>query len=79
MRAVEEEDLEKEAEIEEAMTTEIRAAVEGFLDTEDYSAEEFASLISHLTEALEEIDPDVFSGGEEFGEDEEWRPGRGRR
>jgi len=58
------------SEVDTAIVTEIRAAVESVMEDEDYSAEEMASVISMLTDALEEIDPDVFDSDEE-GEDEE--------
>lgn len=55
-------------EIETALATEMRAALETLIDGEDYSAEEIATLLSSLTQALEEIDPDVFES--DLDEDE---------
>ena len=45
---------------ETALITELKAAIEGVIDSEDYSPEEFASLISAMSQALEELDPDIF-------------------
>ena len=67
------------SEVDAALVTEIRAAIETVMEEEDYSAEEIASVISILTDSLEEIDPDVFeqpgAGGteaaENYGEYEE--------
>ena len=39
------------------------------IDQEDYAVEDLADLISLLTEALEDIDPDVFNEDTEFEED----------
>jgi len=55
-----EEDIELNPEMDAAMVTELRFVIETVMETEDYSTEEVASLISNLTDALEEIDPDVF-------------------
>ncbi len=43
-----------------AAVVEIRAAIETVMDTEDYGTDEIAAFLSVLTDALEEIDPDVF-------------------
>ena len=56
----EEADEEDSAEIDAAVVNEMRAALENVIENEDYSAEEFADVISALTDALEEIDPGVF-------------------
>jgi len=48
------------AEIDAAITTEMRAAIESVLESEDISPEDFAGTLSSITEALEEIDPSVF-------------------
>lgn len=56
----EEGESELSLEIDAAIVTEMRAAIETVMETEDLSAEEFATAISTLSEALEEIDPDVF-------------------
>ena len=53
------------AEIDAAMITEMRASLEAVIDNEDFSPEEIASALSSLTEALKEIDPDVFEAEEE--------------
>lgn len=54
------EDKVMSAEQDEALVAEVRTALESALESEDVSPEEFATLLSSLTEALEEIDPDVF-------------------
>lgn len=65
-----EDEGELSSEVDTAIVTEVRAAVESVMEDEDYSAEEMASVISMLTDAVEEIDPDVFDQ-EEDGEEEE--------
>lgn len=62
------------AEADAALVTEMRAAIEAVLEAEDYTPDEFGSIISTLTDALEEIDPDVFekSFGDEEDEDEDY-------
>jgi hypothetical protein len=69
-----EEDSEEEVDIEDALVTEIRAAVEAVIENEDCAPEDLASIVSALTDALEEIDPEVFSHGEpaEAEEEEEY-------
>jgi hypothetical protein len=65
--------------IEDALVTEIRAAVEAVIENEDCAPEDLASIVSALTDALEEIDPEVFSEAtvaadedeEEYDEDDE--------
>lgn len=64
-------DSELSSEVDTAIVTEIRAAVESVMEDEDYSAEEMASVISMLTDALEEIDPDVFDQDDEDEAEEE--------
>src|SRR4051812_41913646 len=59
------------SEVDAALVTEIRAAIETVMEEEDYSAEEIASVISILTDSLEEIDPDVFESSETTPADEE--------
>lgn len=66
----EEADEEASAEIDAAVVNEMRAALENVIENEDYSAEEFADVISALTDALEEIDPGVFVEHEDGEEDE---------
>lgn len=55
-------------EVEAALVTEVRAAIEMVMDAEDISSEQMATFISAFSDALEEIDPDVF---EESDEDED--------
>jgi len=59
------EDSEISSEIDAAIVTEMRAALEAVIDAEDVTPEEIAAAISSLTEALEEIDPDVFEVSED--------------
>jgi hypothetical protein len=59
-------------ELESSLVNEIRAALELVMDQDDYSADDIASLITSMTEALEEIDPTIFeAGSEEDGEEDE--------
>ena len=64
--ADEDEDL--RIEIDAALITEVRAAIEATMDREDISSVECASLVSVMVDALEEIDPDAFA---EFDEEED--------
>jgi hypothetical protein len=53
------------------LVSEFRTALDSVIEAEDFSPDDFASLISSLTEALEEVDPTIFEDeGEE--EDEEY-------
>ena len=61
-----------QVEVDAAIVTELRTSIETVIDTEDYAPEEIASALSSLSEALEEIDPDVFASEEEDDEDEEY-------
>jgi len=45
---------------ESALVAEMRAALESVIESEDYSPEEVATLLGSITEALEEIDPNIF-------------------
>ena len=49
--------------LEEALVTEIRAAVEAVIENEDCAPEDLASIVTALSDALEEIDPEVFAHG----------------
>jgi len=62
-------DPELEAEVEAAVANELRAALETVLEGDEFSSEDLAHAISGLTEALEEVDPDVFA--EEAGADDD--------
>ncbi|MBX7145664.1 MAG: hypothetical protein K1X79_14530 [Oligoflexia bacterium] len=66
----EKDDEETAEELDAALVTEMRAAVESVIENEDYTAEEIASVISALTDCLQEIDPDVFET-EETEEEED--------
>jgi hypothetical protein len=57
-------DSESNLEIDAAIVTEIRACVEAVMENEEYAPEEIASLVSTMTDALEEIDPAVFEESE---------------
>ena len=63
---VENEDTEDELdedsteELQEALLTEIRASVEAVIENEDCAPEDIATVVSALTDALEEIAPEVF-------------------
>jgi len=65
-----EEGGELNAEADAAIVTEMRAAIESVLEAEDYTPDELASIISTLTDALEEIDPEVFD--KDVAEDEDY-------
>lgn len=57
--------------LEDALVTEIRAAVESVIENEDCAPEDLASIISALTDALEEIAPEVFTEEEREEEDDD--------
>ena len=57
--------------LEEALVTEVRAAVEAVIENEDCAPEDLASIVSALSDALEEIDPEVFAHGAVAEEEEE--------
>lgn len=54
-----------------AIVAELKTAIEGCIETDDYTPEEIANLIAALTEALEEVDPNVFSDTTDEDEEEE--------
>lgn len=56
-------------EVDAAIVTELRAAIESVMDSEDYGSDEIAALFSSMSDALEEIDPDVFEETEEEEEE----------
>lgn len=58
-------------EMDAALVIEMRAALETVMEAEDISSEELASVISILSDALEEIDPDAFAEEEEEDDDDE--------
>ena len=57
-------DEESATNLEEALMTEIKAAVEAVIENEDCAPEDLSSIVSALTEALEDIDPEDFTHGE---------------
>lgn len=61
-------EVESSPEVEAALVTEMRGAIEAAIENTDASPEEFGELIASMTEALEEIDPDIF---ESTGDDDE--------
>jgi Sec-independent protein translocase protein TatA len=64
---------ESNSSLEDALVTEIRAAVESVIENEDCAPEDLASIVSALTDALEEIAPEVFTQeSEEEDEEEEY-------
>ena len=65
----EDEEIEDQ-DVDAAMVTEVKAAIETALESEDYSPELLGSAIAVMTEALEEIDPSVFESSEEDDEKE---------
>lgn len=66
----EDEEIEDQ-DVDAAMVTEVKAAIETALESEDYSPELLGSAIAVMTEALEEIDPSVFESSEEEDDSEE--------
>lgn len=63
------EEGELSSEVDAALVSELRTALESLVESEDYSTEELASVVSALTDALQEMDPDVFESGEEEDDD----------
>ena len=59
------------SDLEDALVTEVRAAVESVIENEDCAPEDLASIISALTGSREEIAPEVFADESESSEDEE--------
>jgi hypothetical protein len=64
------ENEEASAELQDALVTEVRAAVESVIENEDCAPEDIASVISALTGALEEVAPEVFAEEEEAKDEE---------
>ena len=58
----ESEEAESNPELDAALVTEMRGAIEAALEGADVTAEDFGEVIAAMTEALEEIDPDIFEG-----------------
>jgi hypothetical protein len=68
----ESDDEEPSSDVEEALVTEVRAAVEAVIENEDCAPEDLASIVSALTDCLAEIDPELFTQEEEEeGEEDE--------
>ena len=51
--------------IDSAVAVEFKKAFEAVLDAEDYTPNDIADLMSVMTEALQEIAPDVFEDGDD--------------
>jgi hypothetical protein len=66
-----EDNQELAAEVQSALTTEVRSAIETVLENDEIAVEDLAMVVSNLTEAIEEIDPDVFASGETEEEDDD--------
>jgi len=62
-----------EQEVQGALVTELKAGVESLIESEDYRTTFVAGLITALSEALEEIDPDAFESGAglDLGDDDD--------
>ena len=52
-------------EVDAAMVSELKLAIDSVIDSDDVATEEFAAIFSALVDALEEIDPNCFSEIEE--------------
>jgi ribonuclease E len=50
----------EEVDTEAMLVNEVRGAIEAVMEAEDYSPDDFAALVSSMSEALEEIDPSIF-------------------
>ena len=55
-----------------ALIETIETSVEAAIEDQDASTGSFASLLSSMTEALEQLDPSAFEGGEEEDDDDEY-------
>ena len=58
-------DSDLQAEYEAQLVGESRVVVESVLEDSDWSTDDLASVIATLTDALEEIDPDLFEDVDE--------------
>ncbi len=68
--ADEPDEAEGNSEIDAAVVTEMRGAIEAALEGADVTAEDFGEVIAAMTEALEEIDPDIFEGSSDDDDDD---------
>ena len=68
---IEDEETETTEEFDAALITELKAAIETALESEDYSPDVLANAIVSMTEALEEIDPDIFESSDDDEDEEE--------
>ncbi len=62
---------ESEDEISSGLITELASAAETIVDSEDYSSAFIASAASSLTDALKELDPDIFEYSDEDEDEDE--------
>ena len=65
-------DATENPDIESGIIAELRIALESVIETEDYTTEDFAALISTLTETLEEIDPEIFEQDDSESDEDEY-------
>lgn len=68
---IDDEETETTEEFDAALITELKAAIETALESEDYSPDILANAIVSMTEALEEIDPDIFESSDDDEDEEE--------
>ena len=58
-------------EISTAIVSEVVACLESVIESEDYTPQYLASVVSALHQSLEELDPDIFSREEESEEEDD--------
>lgn len=66
------EETEVNPEVDAAIVTELKSALESVMESEDYGPEEVAQVVSTMTDALQEIDPGIFEQEEEKIVDDEY-------
>ena len=64
-------EVEVNPEVDAAIVTELKAALETVMEAEDYSPEEIAQVVTTMTDALQEIDPGIFEQEEEKADADE--------
>lgn len=64
-------DTDSGEELSSAMVSEISTAIDEIVDQDEHSPTFMASVVSTLTEALKELDPEIFEHSEEEEEDED--------
>lgn len=70
-KLIEDYGAESEEEITSGLVTELASAAEVIVDSEDYSSAYIASACTSLTDALKELDPDIFEHKEEEEDEDE--------